>query len=337
MAEGPRRRRNMGSRGEREGYIVIRARVRRLAATVTIGSLLAIQALAGSAAAATPDATAESEAIPATYSDGDAAGFRGFFLFTDPSTLSKLFLRIDVDPALADNVFFAVEKNGAAVPGNACSVVEEDVVCSFKTVRQGDRFTARAGYLPLQEDQTQVTATFVWNSTGVPQNDDQSHGDDWDAIPRTAFLDNDEVNYGGGFTYDGDTTVGNDPIGPGNIQAARLVGLPVGIAATVEDGLTTGPCQDTAEVDCSSVSGEWVEAFVGDGLIYPVFKLEITYESGIPKGFVHTFVNAAGETVQEFIGPCAKKNPSFPCFTWSNQTNTATIFTTHNGSYIKIR
>ena len=339
MAEGPRRGWEHLLRGESEGSSVIRARVRRLAATAAIGSLLAMQVLAGSTAAAIPSAIAESEAIPTTYSTGDAAGFRGFFLFTDVSTLSKLFLRIDVDAALADNVYYAVEKNGATVPANACSVVDEDVVCSFKTVRQGDRFTARAGYLPklAPPDQTQVSATFIWNSTGVPDNGDQSHGDDWDAVERVASLDEDEVNYGGGFTYSGDTSVQNDPIGPGNVQAAKLVGLPQGIAATVQDGLTDGPCQTTADVDCGAVSGEWVEVFVGDGLNYPVFKLEITYASGQPKGFVHTFLNSAGEPVQEFIGTCAKKNPTYPCFTWKSSTNTATIFTEHNGSYVKIR
>ena len=315
---------------------MIRARVRRLAAIAAIGSLLAIQAFSGSAGAAVPSADASSSAIPASYSAGEAAGFRGTFHLTDGSTLSKLFLRVDLTSS-ADNVYWKVTRNGQAAAGNTCGLDGEDVVCSFKTVRNTDFFVATVGYLALG-DAEQVDVAFVWNSTGVPQNDDNSHGDSWDGVKLTALeSDGANGNYGGGFSYNGDNTVSNAPIGPGNIQAARLVGLPVGVAATVEDGFTSGPCVDTPEVNCANASGEWVEVFVGDGLIYPVFKIEITYVSGIPKGFVHTFVNAAGDTVQEFIGPCAKKNPSFPCFTWSNQTNTATIFTLHNGSYIKIR
>jgi hypothetical protein len=31
-----------------------------------------------------------------------------------------------------------------------------------------------------------VTATYLWSSSGVPQNGDNSHGDAWDDVPQTA-------------------------------------------------------------------------------------------------------------------------------------------------------
>jgi hypothetical protein len=312
---------------------VIRARVSRLAATVTIGSLLAIQAMAGSVGAAIPSADATSEAIPQFYTDGHAAGFRGFFHLTDTSTLSKLYLRIDVDPALATNVYRAVTRNGAAVPTNACDVVDQDVICTFKTVRTSDFFVAVAGYLPAA-GQTSVTATYLWSSSGVPQNDDQSHGDSWDGIAHTATLNNTDQNYGGGLITDTDLSIGNSPIGPGNLQATRVVGVPAGTAVTVLDGSTaTGTCTTTPDVDCTKLGGEWSEVTVGDGQNFPVFSIQIVFASGTPKGFVHTFIGSDGTLQQEFIGTCAKKNPTYPCFTWSAKTNTATIFTLHNGSY----
>jgi hypothetical protein len=340
---GPAERVRVSTRGEREGNIVIRARMRRLAATVTIGSFLAIQAFAGSATAAVPDALFPSEAIPGTYTAGEAAGFRGFFQLdpTETSTLSKLFLRIDVDETKATNVFYSVKRNGAAVPAKACKLEAQDVVCELKTFRPGELVVATAGYLAAAGE-TKVDSLYLWSSVGVPQNDDQSHGDSWFTLPALTAVeidpdDPDFVNYGGGFTYNLDRSVGNSPIGPGNLQSTKLVGLPVGVAATVLDGLAEPPhgtCETTAEIDCDALFGEWVEVTVGDGLTYPEFQIQLTYASGTPKGFVHLFV-VGGEVLQEPIDACAKKvaDRTLPCFTWKASTNTATIFTLHNGTY----
>jgi hypothetical protein len=323
----------VGSGAKERAKIVIRARVGRLAAAVSIGSLLAIQVMAGSAGAAVPSADATSQPIPASYTAGHAAGFRGFYHLTDTSTLSKLYLRIDVDPALATNVYKSITRNGAAVTGNTCDVVEQDVICTFKTVRSTDFFVAVAAFAPAA-GQTQVIATYLWSSTGVPQNGDNSHGDAWDGIPQTATLTAGDVNYGGAFTLDGDRTVQNSPVGPGNVQATKLVGLPVGVAATVRDGpgvLST--CVPSATVNCDGLFGEWIEVFVGDGLSYPVWQIQATYASGTPKSFVHTFTDANGDPISEPINTCAKKSPTIPCFTWDAKTSTATILTTHNGTF----
>jgi hypothetical protein len=119
-----------------------------------------------------------------------------------------------------------------------------------------------------------------------------------------------------------------------NRQATKLGLLPVGVAATVEDGPdVTSPCTDTATFVCADAIGEWSEVFVGDGQTFSsVFTISIVYYQGTPKGFIHTF----GDPLQqEEIGPCPKKNPASgaPCFTWTASSNTATIYTFHNGSY----
>jgi len=289
--------------------------------------------MAGSVGAAVPNADAVSAAIPASYTAGHAAGFRGTFHLTDGSTLSKLFLRVDLrTPTDATNVYLKVTRNGNNVT-SACPAAGEDFVCTFKTVRNTDFFVAVAAYLPPASAEA-VSMAFDWKSTGVPDNGDLSHGDSWDNILRTATLTADDVDYGGAFTIDGDTSVANGAIGPSNFQSARLVGLPVGVAATVLDGThATGTCQTTATINCDTLFGDWIEVHVGDGLDFPVWQIKVTYASGTPKGFIRSFIGTDGQPAQEPVDTCAKKNPTYPCFTWDAKTKTATIFTIHSSSY----
>jgi hypothetical protein len=282
--------------------------------------------------AAVPTATATSAAIPDTYSAGHAAGFRGFFQLTENTTLSKLFLRVDVDPATGSLVYWSVKRNGAAVPASNCSTLDSDVLCTFKTVRTTDKFEAVVAYTPLA---TTVVTSFVWSSVGVPDNGDQSHGDDWDGATLTSTLNGDSTDYAGGLSIPGDTTIANAAIRGSNIQATRIVGLPVGVAASVNDGSNAQNVSCTVDTytDCASFIGVWSEVTVGDGQDFPLFNILISFASGTPKSFVHTYTDSNGDLQQEPVDTCAKKNPTYPCFTWSAKTNTATIFTLHNGSY----
>lgn len=294
-------------------------------------SLIALQAFAGTASAAVPDASAESEATPAFYSAGNLAGFRGTYDYEDGSTLARLILVIEVSGA--DSVaYLAVTKNGNAV-ANACGN-SIPIVCTFRQVRTNDHFVATAAFTPAVGS-TSVTATYSWSSTGsTPSDGGTSHGDIWDGIAHTATL-NTDPNFGGGFIASGSGTVQNvQAVSASNVQATKLGSLLAGVAATVQDGPdVTSPCTDTATFVCAEAIGEWSEVFVGDGQTFStVFTVSIVYFQGTPKRFVHTF----GDPLQqEEIGPCPKKNPAAaaPCFTWSAKTNTATIFTFHNGSY----
>lgn len=296
-----------------------------------MGSLIALQAFAGSAAAAVPLATATSVAIPAQYSAGNAPGFRGTFVYGDGSTLAKLKLTINTTNA-AGVPFVGATVNGSAV-ANACSKTVP-VVCNFRQVRFNDRIVVTVAFTPTV-GATSVTAAFTWSSTGATGSDGgTSHGDTWTDAAKTASLST-NPDYAGGFVTGGGSAIQNlQVVSAGNRQATGLAGLPSNVAATVFDGaLATGTCITTTDVDCADVFGEWSEVTVGDGQSFgTAFKITITYYSGTPKGFVHSY----GDPVQqEFIGACPKKNPASaaPCFTWAPKTSTATIYTFHNGSY----
>lgn len=308
--------------------------IRRLAGGVAALLLAGATLLSatGSALAAVPSADADSSAIPGTYSSGNAAGFRGTFRFTDGSTLAKLYLNLKTTGADA-NVYFTATKNGANVARN-CTVGAALTTCVFKTVRFDDRFVVTSAY---STSAAAVTANFVWSTTGSTGSDggNTSHGDTWDDIPRTASLSTDP-NFGGGFSVSSGSSIANSQaISATNKQATRLGGLPAGVLATVLDGAgLTGSCVSNATIDCTALIGEWSEVNVGDGQSFgSPFTIVITYYSGTPRSFVHSYRDADGDLQQETVSPCAKKNPVVPCFTWDARLNQATITTLHNGSW----
>jgi hypothetical protein len=304
------------------------------AALVLVGAT--VLSTASLTLAAVPGATAVSEAIPASYSPGNLAGFRGTYLYTDGSTLAKLYLIVKTNGA-SGNAYVSATKNGVSLPSNACSTSTGDVVCTFKTVRMNDFFVVVTAYTPAV-GATQVEATYNWSSTGSTTSDtgNTSHGDIWDGITHVSTLNSDD-DYAGGFTVGSGGSFGNvQVVSPSNLQATRLGSLPANVAATVEDGAglqPETPCvggdPNTPLVVCSGFIGEWSNVTVGDGQSFEsLFTVSIVFYSGTPKGFVHTYAGG-----QEFIGPCAKKSPTYPCFTWTAKTNTATIYTYHNGSF----
>jgi hypothetical protein len=110
--------------------------------------------------------------------------------------------------------------------------------------------------------------------------------------------------------------------------------------ATLDDSPGNSfPCVSDATVDCASLFGYWVDVQVGENATFgSPFQLQITYYDGTPKLFVHVYDAFDAElgqwvTLQETVTACARKNPTYPCFTWSNRTDTATIYTDHNGGW----
>ena len=292
-----------------------------------------VMSMTGSVLAAVPTADAVSAALPASYSAGNAAGFRGTYLFTDGSTLAKLYLTLTTTGADA-NVYFSATKNGANA-ARFCTVGTVTTTCIFKSVRTNDRFVITSAYATSA---AAVTANFEWSTTGSTGSDGgTSHGDTWDDIIRTATLSSD-ANYGGGFSIVSGSSIGNSQaISASNRQATKLANLPAGVLGTVLDGDTaTGSCVSDETVDCAALIGEWSEVNVGDGQPFSsAFTIVITYYSGTPRGFVHSYLDANGDLQQETIGACPKKNPAAaaPCFSWSSRDNQATIYTLHNGSW----
>jgi hypothetical protein len=188
-------------------------------------------------------------------------------------------------------------------------------------------------------DATEVDATYAWSSSGSTSSDGgTSHGDTWPnpLVPVASTL-NSTNDYAGGFVVGAGGSVGDIQVVTNlNPQATRLGALPANVAATVQDGSGAQPpvaCTPTVQITCAQF-GEWSNVTVGDGQTFgSAFSISIVYYSGTPKGFVHIYLDANGDPQQEFVGSCAKKSPVYPCFTWDAKTNTATIYTFHNGSY----
>lgn len=309
-----------------------RSRIGRWTTRLAITSVIALQAFAGSAGAAVPAATASSEAIPASYSAGNAAGFRGTYQLTDTSTLARLILVIETTGA-SGVAFRSATVNGSTV-ANACSN-SLPVICQFRQVRTGDTIVVVAAFTP-EEGATSVSAIFTWSTTGATSSDGgTSHGDTWDGVTHTATLSTDP-NYAGGFVIGAGGTIQNfQVVSEANRQATKLASLPAGVAATVLDGPgLANLCANTAQVNCADQFGETSIVTVGDGQTFgSLFTVSIVFYEGAPDGFVHRY--GVDDSEQEFIGPCPKKNPTSgaPCFTWTQKTRTATIYTFHNGSY----
>ena len=321
--------------GEREKQSMRPSTFRRVAGGFSAALLIGATFLtsAGLTSAAVPTATAASEAIPASFSAGNLAGFRGVYDYGDSSTLSKLYLTV-VGTGTSGSAFAGATRNGATVL-NACTG-GTTVLCTFKQVRFGDHIVVTVAFTPTADH---VTATFTWSSTGFTTSDtgQNSHGDTWDGVLLTSSLSNDP-DYAGGFVVGSNGTIGDiQVVSATNPQATRLASLPANVAATVKDGANVLPpvdCVDTTQIDCTALIGEWSTVTVGDGQTFTtLFTVSIVYYSGTPKSFVHIYIDGNGDPQQEFIGPCAKKSPTYPCFTWNASTNTATIFTYHNGSY----
>lgn len=304
--------------------------------------------MSGTALATVPLATATSEAIPATFSPGNDAGFRGTLHYQDGSTLAKLYLSIQTTGAvtvapLVD--YLNVTKNGspvakpcAAPTVSTTSPITTTILCSFKTVRLDDVFVATVAFNPADDTQP-VSATFAWSTTGSTGSDTggTSHGDTWPTVPFavTSSPTTDTTNYGGGFSIVSGSSFGNaQAVSATNKQATKVAGLPAGLAATVLDGdALTNDCGPYQALCDASAIGEWSEVTVGDGQTFTTaFQIVITYYSGTPKSFVHKYVDSAGVTQYEQIFACAKKSPTIPCFTWSAKDSAATITTYHNGA-----
>jgi hypothetical protein len=309
--------------------------MRRLVGGAAAGLLIAATFLGTTAPAfaAVPTGSATNEAIPAQFSAGSNVGFRTSFDEQDTSSLSKLYLVLNVTGA-SSNFYVSATLNGGTV-AKACTL-GIPVTCTFKTVRPGDHVVVTAGF-SVAANTTTVTGDGIWSTSGASTRDGggTSHGDTWaDPNGAAASTFSSDVNFGGGFSVSNGTEIANgQAVSTLNRQATKLLGLPAGVAATVLDGSTsTGDC---GTIDCSSAFGEWSEVTVGDGQTFgSPFQIVITYYQGKPAGFVHRYGSAPNYSY-ELVGPCPKKNPAgaAPCFTWDARTSQATILTFHNGSW----
>jgi Domain of unknown function DUF11 len=334
MTEGSRHKGWAYVRGEREGDIVIRARVRRLVATVSIGSLLVIQAFAGSAAAAPPKWVMSVDKLPAAVTPGGDAGYRVTITNNGPSNISQLYLVTD---STATPVYLTSSRSGTC---NELGALTGPLSCAFGALNAGVSVVVTVAYSTVGTSGNAFEIKFQANTTGNTFSDSKgrSHGDQLTTAVSTAL--NANKNFAGTFSPSDGGTIANDAQLTGNNkQATGVIGIPAGFEATVEDGPgTTGTCTSDGPIPCNALFGEWSVVTVGEGATFDdYFIVTIKFKTGTPTGFLHSYVDPAnpGATVQEAIGPCAGGVPaaSVPCFTWDDATDTASIYTFHNGSF----
>lgn len=298
-------------------------RIRKLA-TVAATAALAVQLFAGTASAAVPNATSGG------FSHGDFSGngWAGFELsydYLDGSTLSRLYLKIDIAGA-AKIQAFDITRGGTSLKG--CSVSETVITCSAKTVRNGEHFAATLVVEPL-ETASEVRLTEGWSASGYVTGGNNSHGDSWDLCQAgqngCQVDDNPETlnELVSSRTGDDDTAAGYGNLTlstktSNNKQSAQLNGLPSGKWASVNDNAGSDGVGFSI-IDLSVNGGDEAS-----------FELVITYpkNTSAPKSYFH-FANANYPDTEYFV--CSKKQTT-NCFTWNKKTYQATLYLEHNGS-----
>jgi len=295
---------------------VNRKRIGKLA-TVAASAALILQLFAGASLAAVPNASAEGDSSGTWGGDG-WAGFTAEFHYADSSTLSKLYLEIDITNA-AGVPYFTATKNDANVNGCATTVSNPTAVikCTFKTVRNGDDFAITFGVNPAGAGS--VVASGNWSSTGFVPGGNSSHGDAWEIADSAADDDtlvvayDEDPDHAAGFGNTSLTTQTSS-----NKQSAKLTGLPAGKFASVNDN---------AGSDGFGFSA--IELSVNGGAAED-FNLVITYPKNTqaPKSYLHI---SSGYTDAEYF-LCQKGQPQIDCFTWDKKNYTATLYLAHNGS-----
>lgn len=285
-----------------------------------------VLSMASVATAAPPRWVMTVASLPSQVSPGAPAGYRVVLTNDGPSNISALYL---VSNKSATPIYLHSERSGACGDENPPTT---SLSCSFGALNAGVSVTITVAYTTSTSGSS-FAIQFQANTTGATFSDvkGRSHGDTLTTNASTMLSAN--KNFAGAFTTSASDVVGNSAQLTGkNKQATKVVGVPVGYDATVEDGpTTTGDC-DPARFACSSLFGEWsvVNVNSGNALIAP-FQIQITFKTGTPSAFLHS--NSA--TDQELVGQCAGNAApapaAVPCFTWAG--NTATIYTLRNGSW----
>ena len=294
---------------------MITKRIGKLA-TVAASAALTLQLFAGASAAAVPNGSAEGTSSGTWGGDGWAA-FTSSYHFADSSTLSKLYLEIDIDNAASLPLFTATREGN---PVKGCDVTVADgeavILCTFKTVRNGDDFVLTYWVDPARE--ADVNASGNWSSTGFVPGGNSSHGDAWeiadsatgdDTLTVAYDSDPDHASGFGNSSLSTKTNFGN------NKQYAILDDLPAGKFASVNDN--AGGSATFPDLEINVNNGQPA-----------VFKLLLVYPKGTsaPKTFEHT---SSGYPTTTYT-PCAKRDTS-DCFVWNNKTSTVTFYLSHNG------
>lgn len=315
---------------------MIRARVRRLAAALS-AVVVATSMFAGVASAAPPNWTMNVTKLPPTVSPGAAAGYQVTITNNGPSNISALYLVDEVNGSVNAPTVYVTTTQGT------CAPVGQPLDCSFGALTPVNSVTVIVAYTTPTSGSS-FSVEFQGNTSGDTFKDGlkgRSHGDTLlpDPVVTTTAL-NSGKNFAGQFsTADGTAFGNNAQLSGNNKQATALANLPAGVPATVADGAgASGTCVTNLGegINCALIDGEWSEVFVaGGGTLNESFFVIMKFKNvDEPSAIFHSFGPPAD---QELIQQCSETGGSVPCFTWDDATETATIETFHNGSYIRVR
>jgi hypothetical protein len=291
---------------------------------------------AGVASAAPPNWTMNVTKLPPTVSPGSPAGYQVTITNNGPSNIAALYLVAEVNGSVNVPTVYVSTSQGT------CAPVGQPLDCAFGALSPVNSVRVIVAYTTPTSGSS-FPVEFQGNATGDTFKDGikgRSHGDTLlpDPVVTSTALNNGK-NFAGSFSIEDGTSIANNGSLTGNNkQSAALENIPAGVPASVEDGPgTTGECTNDAEegIDCSQFDGEWAVVNVAGGAnINGGFLVIMKYRNNTsdPTAFFHSF--GPGDDQQILIPECAETQVA-PCYTWDGASDTATIITNHNGSFIK--
>lgn len=229
-------------------------------------------AVAAPTSAATPGWTIINvRNLPPVVADGGVAGYSFTIKNQGKSNISALYL---TDTYIGATEYFSSSR------GTSSCVLSPDLRCAFGALNAGATIDVVIAY---RVGTTDFSDSFKLDSTGDPAGGNNSHGDSYLAPVTTTVSTN--PNFDGGFTTAAAQLLQtNQSLGSGNKQATSLVSPSTLIAATIEDGITTGvPCTIGA---CAHLIGEWSNLSVNGGTTFAsAFKVTLMVWGGaVPHG-----------------------------------------------------
>jgi hypothetical protein len=245
---------------------VTRTRLGRLATVLTASAMALLLVGVGTTIAATPGWTGSNAvAVLGNVGPGKNAAFTITLKNDGPGNISTLYLKADSAASYADNP--------------ACSL-SPVLYCALGAQNVGQDITITAAFTVPSSTGT-FTVTFSESANGFTNSDknNKSRGDIY------SFSASTNVTTGGG-DFDGGYNVGNDTfstnqsVGRHNPQATKLESAPDLLPVTIQDGVTSYPC-DTSLPQCSRLIGEWSVLHVGDGSQGPMKVTILIYGNAV--------------------------------------------------------
>jgi hypothetical protein len=316
---------------------VIRKRLGRISAAITIGALLGASAIAGPVAAKNPTWVITPVRLPVTVAPGKDAGY--FVTVTNAGTSTINGATLTVTPSSTPNAtptYFSGLTYTQGGPQISCTSTGK-LVCQLGTLASLDSFTFTVAYNVPASTSNKFTVTFSLEaSTGNVGGKNQSRGDRLDVASDTTV--NSSSNFSGGFVKDDGSFATTGNLGRNNKQNSQADVTDSLVTVNVEDGITTDPgCTDPS---CAHVIGEWTKLNVPNNQEYIKLTLNI-WGGSVPGGvseddifLVHVRDDGTNETITAICADPTAPPASGECITVTKVGNNYRIvaWLLHNGA-----